>query len=200
MAPAVPAQNPGIPTPIRYWVVPAVRAVVALAAAAVVTFTRDAHTPEFGLIVFGAFALLDGLAVSVLTLLFAPRGLTRSLFVIQGAIGVIAGVLALALMTSGLGLFLYLVTVWAALTGFLELYNGVRNRARDAAARDWLITGALTAVLALVLLFVPADAVLAIGLFGAWAVIVGVFQGIGAASLHAAARSGRAAERAESGS
>jgi uncharacterized membrane protein HdeD (DUF308 family) len=176
-----------------------VRAVVALAAAAVVTFTRDAHTAEFGLIVFGAFALADGLATSVLSLLFASRGLTRTLFVIQGVIGVIAGVLALALMTSGLGLFLYLVTVWAALTGFLELYNGVRNRSRDAAARDWLITGALTAVLALVLLFVPADAVLAIGLFGAWAVVVGVFQAIGAASLRSAARA-VAAERAESGS
>ena len=198
MAAAVPAQKPGDPTPIRYWVVPAVRAAVALAAAVVITFTRDAHTAQFGLIVFGAFAVADGLTTSVLTLLLGSRGLTRTLFVIQGVIGVIAGVLALALMTSGLGLYLYLVTVWAALTGFLELYNGVRGRRSEAAARDWLITGSLTAVLALVLLFAPADAVLAIGLFGAWAVIIGVFQAIGAASLRSAARV--AAQRAESGS
>lgn len=191
MATAVPAQNPS-----RYWVVPAVRAIIALATAAVVTFTRDAHTAEFGLIVFGVFAVADGLAIAILSGLFAGRGLARTLFVIQGALGVIAGVLALALMTSGLGLYLYLVTVWAALTGFLELYNGLRARSREAAARDWIITGALTAVLAIALLIAPADAVLAIGMFGAWAVIVGVFQAIGAASLRAAARA-QAAQRAE---
>ena len=198
MATAVPAQNPAVHAHTRYWVVPAVRAIVALAAGAVITFTRDAHTPAFGLIVFGAFAVLDGLATGILSWLFAGRRLTRTLFAVQGAIGVVAGVLALVLAHGGLGLFLYLVTVWAALTGFLELYNGIRERSRDAAARDWLITGGLTAVLALVLLFVPADAVLVIGLFGAWAVIVGVFQGIGAATLRSAARAGADARGAGS--
>jgi len=197
VAPAVPAQIQGIQTPSRYWVVPAVRAVIALIAAVVVTFTQGAHTPVFGLVVFGCFAIADGIATAALTFAFGPRTLTRTLFVIQGAIGVVAGVLALTLASSGLGLFLYLVTVWGALTGFLELYSGLRDRGRDAAARDWLVTGALTAVLALVLLLVPADALLAVGLFGAWAVIVGVFQGIGAVSLRSAARSHDVAGRTE---
>jgi uncharacterized membrane protein HdeD (DUF308 family) len=179
--------------------VPAVRAVVALAAAVVITFTRDAHTAAFGLIVFGAFAVLDGLATGILSILSSSRGLTRTLFVIQGVLGVLAGALALALLGSGLAMFLYLVTVWGALAGFLELYNGFRSRHREPAARDWLITGALTAVLALVLLFAPADAVLAVSLFGAWAVIVGVFQGIGAVTLRSASRSA-SPQRAENGS
>jgi uncharacterized membrane protein HdeD (DUF308 family) len=177
-----------------------VRALVALATAAAVTFTRDAHTAQFGLIVFGLFAVLDGLATSILNLLFGSPGLTRTLFAVQGAVGIVAGVVALALNGGGLGLYLYLVTVWAALTGVLELYSWVRERRRDAAARDWLITGALTAILALALLILPADAVLAIGLFGAWAVVVGVFQGIGAASLRSAARTTAAARRTEGGS
>ncbi|AGW42669.1 hypothetical protein O159_27810 [Leifsonia xyli subsp. cynodontis DSM 46306] len=199
MAPAVLAQPPGVSAPSRTWVVPAVRAVVALAAAVVITFTRDAHTAAFGLIVFGAFAVLDGLATGILSILSSSRGLTRTLFVIQGVLGVLAGALALALLGSGLAMFLYLVTVWGALAGFLELYNGFRSRHREPAARDWLITGALTAVLALVLLFAPADAVLAVSLFGAWAVIVGVFQGIGAVTLRSASRSA-SPQRAESGS
>lgn len=197
MASAVPAQIQGIQTPSRYWIVPAVRAAIALVTAVVVTFTQGAHTPVFGLIVFGCFAIADGIATAALTFLFGPRTLTRTLFVIQGVVGVVAGALALALASSGLGLFLYLVTVWGALTGFLELYSGLRDRARDAAARDWVITGALTAVLALVLLLVPADALLAVGLFGAWAVIVGVFQGIGAVSLRSAARSSEAVRQTE---
>jgi uncharacterized membrane protein HdeD (DUF308 family) len=197
VAPAVPAQIQGVQTPSRYWVVPAVRATIALVTAVVVTFTQGAHTPVFGLLVFGCFAIADGVATAALTILAGPRSLTRTLFVIQGAIGVLAGVLAIALASSGLGLFLYLVTVWGALTGFLELYSGLRDRGHDAAARDWLVTGALTAVLALALLLVPADAVLAVGLFGAWAVVVGVFQGIGAVSLRAAARSQEAAHQTE---
>ncbi|WP_158867245.1 hypothetical protein [Leifsonia sp. AG29] len=199
MAAAVPARTPSLPAPNRYWVVPAVRAVIALATAAVVTFTRDTHTPEFGLVVFGAFAVADGLATGVLSAFFGGTGITRTLFVVQGAIGIVAGAVALALLSGGLGLFLYLVTVWAALTGFLELYCGIRGRGRVAAARDWLITGAITAVLALALLIAPADAVLAIGLFGAWAVVVGVFQAIGAVSLRSTARADEPRE-AESGS
>jgi uncharacterized membrane protein HdeD (DUF308 family) len=184
VAPAVPA-----PKSNRYWVVPAARAFAALVLAAVITFTRDTHTAEFGLIAFGVFAVVDGLVVAALSAVFAPRGVTRILFVVQGVIGVVAGILALALMGSGLGLFLYLVTVWAALTGCLELYSALRSRGKDAAARDWLVTGALTALLALAFVFIPADAVLAIGLLGAWAVVVGVFQAIGAASLRTASRS-----------
>ena len=118
----------------------------------------------------------------------------------MGRILAVVVLCALALSGAGLGLFLYLVTVWAALTGFLELYNGIRERSRDAAARDWLIVGAITAVLALVLLLAPADAVLAIGLFGAWAVIVGVFQGIGAVTLRGASHSRTPSTGAESGS
>jgi uncharacterized membrane protein HdeD (DUF308 family) len=200
VATAVPAQNARIHAHTRYWVVPAIRAVVALAAGAVITFTRDAHTAAFGLIVFGIFALADGLATGILSWFLAGSRLTRTLFAVQGAIGVIAGVLALVLTSAGLGLFLYLVTVWAALTGILELYSGIRERGRDAAARDWLITGAITAILALVLLFAPADAILAIGLFGAWAVIVGVFQGIGAVTLRPVQRHDAPDRGAESGS
>ena len=192
MAAAVPA-----PKSNRYWVVPAARAFAAVVLAAVITFTRDSHTAQFGLIVFGAFGVVDGLATGVGASL-VPRGVTRILFVVQGAIGVLAGVLALALNSSGLGLFLYLVTVWAALTGVLELYSGFRSRSKDPAGRDWLITGGITAVLALTFVLIPSDAVLAIGLLGAWAVIVGVFQGIGAASLRTASRV-EAADRGATG-
>ncbi|MFF1876501.1 HdeD family acid-resistance protein [Leifsonia sp. NPDC058230] len=195
VAPAVPA-----PKSARYWVVPVVRAVIALIAAAVITFTRDAHTAQFGLIVFGVFAVLEGAVLVLSSLRTLADRLTRKLFLVQGAIGVLAGVLALALSGSGLGLYLFVVSVWAALTGFLELYSGLRSRTKDGAARDWIVTGALTAVLALTFLLIPSDAILAIGLFGAWAVIVGVFQAIGGASLRASARGATAEHNVGSGS
>jgi uncharacterized membrane protein HdeD (DUF308 family) len=165
--------------------VPVARAVVAFVPAAVITFNAD-HSAEFGLVVFGAFALVNGLVTGLLSWLTVTDRRDRSIFAIQGAVGVLAGVLALALNAGGLGFFLYIVSVWAAITGFLELYPGIRVRGRGQVARDWLVVGALTAVLALVFLLLPPNAVVAVGLLGAYLVIIGVYLVIAGVSLSSA--------------
>jgi uncharacterized membrane protein HdeD (DUF308 family) len=158
----------------RYWTVPVVRAIVAFVPAAVITFNAD-HSAEFGLLVFGAFALVNGLVTALLSWKTVTDPRDRSIFTIQGVVGVLAGVLALTLNAGGLGFFLYIVSVWAAVTGVLELYTGIRVRGRGQVARDWLVVGALTAVLALVFLLLPPHAVVAVGLLGAYLVLIGVY-------------------------
>ncbi|TFD78344.1 DUF308 domain-containing protein [Cryobacterium fucosi] len=166
----------------RYWTVPIVRAALALVPAAAITFNAN-HSAAFGLVAFGAFALLSGLAVGVLSrrTLADPRD--RSLFLVQGSVGVTAGTIALAFHGGGLGFFLYLVTVWAAVTGFAELYSGIRAWRRDPGDRDWMLVGALTAVLALVFLLLPPNAVVSVGLLGAYLVLLGVYLVIAGLSL-----------------
>ncbi len=175
-APAAPAVDR------RYWSVPVGRAVLALIPAAIITFNSD-HSPEFGLVVFGAFAVLSGILVAALSwrTLSDPRA--RTLFLVQGIVGVVLGALALLFHAGGLGFFLFLVSVWAAVTGFLELYSGTRARGRSASARDWMSMGALTAILAVVFLLLPAHAVVSVGLLGAYFVILGVYLVIGGLSL-----------------
>ena len=169
----------------RYWTVPIARAVVALVPAAVITFNAD-HSADFGLIVFGAFALVSGLVTGLLSWKTVTDARDRSIFAIQGVVGVLAGVLALALNAGGLGFFLYIVSVWAAVTGALELYTGIRIRGRGQVARDWLVVGSITAVLALVFLLLPPHAVVAVGLLGAYLVIIGVYLVIAGVSLSTA--------------
>ncbi len=194
------AAAPTTQKPSGYWVVPVARAVIALVASGVITFNSN-HSATFGLIVFGSFAVVEGLLVGILSLRSVADRTVRSLFMAKGVIGVLAGVLALSLSTSGLGLFLYLVSVWAALTGFIELYCGLRSRSKDASARDWIVVGAFTAVLAIVFLLIPSDSVLAVGLFGAYAVIIGVYLAIGGFSLRWATQHPNATEHSiESGS
>ncbi|TFC31519.1 hypothetical protein E3O53_04935 [Cryobacterium sp. TMT2-18-3] len=166
----------------RYWPVPVLRAALTLVPAAAITFNAD-HSAEFGLFVFGAFALLSGLTVGLLSrrMLADPR--ERSLFVVQGAVGVVAGLLALLFHAGGLGFFLFLVSVWAAVTGFLELYSGIRARRRDPADRDWLLVGAVTVLLAVIFLLLPPNAVVSVGLFGAYLVMLGVYLAIAGFSL-----------------
>jgi uncharacterized membrane protein HdeD (DUF308 family) len=161
----------------------------------IITFSQS-HAPEVGLMVFGAWAILSGLIVGALTLrLMAERGI-RSLFLVTAIATVAAGLLAVT-VPGGLPFFLYLVSVWAAVTGFVELYAGLRGRGRTPAARDWIAAGAFTALLAIVFLLLPPDSVTAVGLLGGYLVILGVYLVIGGFSLKWAAAPGAAASGTE---
>jgi uncharacterized membrane protein HdeD (DUF308 family) len=165
-----------------YWPVAIARAVVALALAAAICFNAD-HSPQFGLIVFGIFALVHGLVVALGASRSAATGSGKGLVIAQGAVGVVAGGLALAANGSGLGFLLYLVSVYAAITGGLEIYGALRKADASPATRDLLIVGIATAVLALVFLLIPPDAVFAVGFLGAYGAVVGVFLVIAGLSL-----------------
>ncbi len=183
------------PERTRYWVVPVVRGLFALVAAGIITFSQS-HAPELGLLVFGGWAIVSGLVVGALSMrLVADRGI-RSLFVVNAVATVAAGLLAVT-VPGGLPFLLYLVSVWAAVTGFVELYAGLRARGRTSAARDWIAAGAFTAVLAIVFLLLPPDAVTAVGVLGAYLVILGVYLVIGGFSLKWAAAAGAAASGSE---
>jgi uncharacterized membrane protein HdeD (DUF308 family) len=183
-APAASATGSG------YWIVPVARAVLALASAIVITFSPD-HSAEFGLLLFGAFAVLTGLVVAVSARRTLTDGPTRTLFVVHGVVGILCGALAVLFSAGGLGFFLYLVSVWAAVTGFIELYSGVRVRNRTAFSRDWIVTGAATAVLALVFLLLPPNAVVSVGLLSAYLVLLGVYLAIAGLSLKWAVAAGQ---------
>ena len=164
-----------------YWPVPLVRAVPALAVGLYITFSPD-HSAALGLVLFGAFALISGVLLVVLRGRLADR-VVRGNFVTQGISGAVLGVIALAFHGGGLGLLLLLLTAFMAITGFLELYSGLRARRHPGASRDWLFVGAFTAVAALVFLLIPQSAILTIGLFGAYGIMVGVYLGIAGFSL-----------------
>lgn len=174
------------PARARYWAVPVVRGALALAATAAITFSQN-HSPAFGLFVFGAWAIATGLVVGALQLRLVDDRPSRVIFAISAVVTVVAGLLAISLPGGGLPFFLVLVSAWAAITGFLELYAGLRLRGRDASARDLIAAGAFTAVLAIVFLLLPPDSVTAVGLFGAYLAILGVYLVIGGFSLKWAA-------------
>jgi len=209
---AVPAAATGR-SGLAAWVVPALRAAVALVVGCAITFT-PAHSAAFGLVAFGLFAVVEGAVVVAGAVGDRTERRSRGLFVLQGALTVVAGVAALVLPEGGVHYFVWVVSAWAVVTGALELVSGIRARGRVAAARDWMILGGLTLVLAIAFLVVPPDytqtlggieqvkgqltaSVVLVGMFGAWAIVAGVLLGIAAVS----ARSPRAASDllAESG-
>ncbi|GAA4189548.1 hypothetical protein GCM10022288_17560 [Gryllotalpicola kribbensis] len=182
----------------RYWLLQLVRAVIAFAAGFVITLDQD-HTAAYGIAMFASFAIVSGLAACAF--FFATDAGSRTVWLVQGIIGVAAGVVALIVHAGALGDLLYSVSVWALLTGAAELYGGWRARrvpADAAAARDRLLVGGATVVLAIVYLVIPPEHRLAVGLFGAYAIVIGVYLAIGAFSLKWAQPAGAADETSES--
>lgn len=164
-----------------YWPVPIARAVPALVLGLYVTFSAD-HSARLSLVLFGAFAVLSGL---VLVLFFRrpTDRVVRGNFLAQGVFGVLLGAAALVFSSGGLGLLLFLLPAFMAITGFLELYSGLRARQRPGASRDWLAVGTFTALAAIVFLVIPQESVLALGLLGAYGILLGVYLAIGGLSI-----------------
>ena len=194
------------PARAPYWPVPIARAVPAIVVGLVITFSVD-HTAFFGLLAFGAFALATGAIIAWGSYRLEDRAL-RAVALAQGVASIVAGTAALVFSTTGPGTLFLVVTAFAAVTGFLELYLGLRGRGRHPASREWLPVGVMTALLALAVLLVPADyalpwsavdkdvavsgvltsQIIVVGIVGAYAILVGVFLIIGGLSARWAAQ------------
>ena len=182
----------------RYWLVLGARALVALVIGLVVTFSSD-HSAGFGHASFGALALALG-AVAMAGAIALQTGIDRALFAVNGILGIVAGLVSLFTPASGAAFFFFLVSGWAVITGFLELYLGIRSRRMTAVARDWIFAGGLSVLLAVVVLLVPANftqsftgpdqvertltgTIVVVGAIGAYAAVLGVYLVIAALSL-----------------
>lgn len=195
----------------RYWLVPVLRGLAALALAGFVTFTPD-HSPVIGLAAFGFLAVASGTVLVLGTRTMVP-GIARSCFLVQGVLTVLAGAAALAFREGGLALLLLLLSGFAVITGTLELCCGFSQRKRSASSLDWTVGGILTVLLGVAILLVPpgmreqftgpdgiarelTPSVVVVGMLGAYGAVLGVYLLIGGLSLKwAPATELRAAER-----
>jgi uncharacterized membrane protein HdeD (DUF308 family) len=183
----------------RYWLVPTVRSIVALATALVITFAPGQYSPELGYLTFGAFCLISGASTIILGIISMARGRTLWLVVVGGAILAIAGLISLISFRQTLPLLLLLVSSVFAVTGIVELVIGLTNR-RIGPSRDWIFAGALGALFGFLVLLIPADyslqftgpdhvertltaSVILVGSFGAYAAILGIYLLIAGLSL-----------------
>lgn len=183
---------------MKSWIAPLVRAVPAIVLAIVITFSAD-HSSALGLLTFGIFGVVSGIAIGIFALLGAA-GPGRTIQLIQAVITLLAGIAAVAVTGGGLPYLVLILSAWAATTGFLELYLGLRAR-REPGARDHIFLGALTVVLAIAVLVVPPDfvqpfafdevtgqvtaSVVIVGLLGAYWAILGIFLVIAAVPVPA---------------
>jgi uncharacterized membrane protein HdeD (DUF308 family) len=182
----------------RYWVVLLVRALIALAVGLWITFSSD-HSSPVGHLALAVLLLATGITRGV-GALTTQAGLERGIFLAIAVLDLVAGAIALLTVEAEPGVLLLLIGGWAVVTGFLELFLGLRARGTRPVARDWLVAGGLTVVLAVAAFIIPVDfaqpyaipngphgvvtaSIMIVGALGAYAATTGVYLVIAALSL-----------------
>jgi uncharacterized membrane protein HdeD (DUF308 family) len=126
-------------------------------------------------ILFGLYAVVDGAITFVPALRSPDRGTRRTLPLAEGAVGIIAGLVALlwpGLTAIGL---VYVIAAWAVATGVLKILTAMLLRAE--VQNGWMLagSGALSALFGILLVAVArSDMPFLAPLIGGFAVVVGL--------------------------
>jgi uncharacterized membrane protein HdeD (DUF308 family) len=137
------------------------------------TFFLPSITLVTLLLLFGAYALVDGIFNIAAFFRIASH---HWALLIEGVIGIIAGIVTFAWPGITALILLYVIAFWAIFTGIFEIIAGIRLR--KFLTNEWLllVMGAVSLVFGLLILFAPGAGALAIVLWiGAYALVFGAF-------------------------
>jgi uncharacterized membrane protein HdeD (DUF308 family) len=126
-------------------------------------------------VLFGIYAAVDGAITFVPALRSRDRGAKRSLPLAEGAVGIVAGLVALLWPGLTPGGLVYVIAGWAVATGTLKILTGILLRVE--VENGWLLagSGALSVLFgAILVVLAGSDAPLLAPFIGAFAVVVGL--------------------------
>ena len=125
-------------------------------------------------LLFGAFALLDGVLATVSVLARDEPLQTQWTLAFQGVLGMAVGITTFLWPNVTTLVLLYIIAFWLAFTGLAQLIAAIRLR--DVIAREWLmiLAGTLSVILAVMLVLFPVEAIATLGIIiGIYAIILG---------------------------
>jgi uncharacterized membrane protein HdeD (DUF308 family) len=136
-------------------------------------------------LLFGAYSLVDGAFTLVAAFGRGARPGGRGWLIARGVAGIAVGVLTFVWPGITALALLWVIAVWAVVTGVLEIVAAVRLR-REL-RNEWLLalSGALTVIFGVLLVVWPASGILAlITLIGSFALVFGVLLMVLAVRLY----------------
>jgi uncharacterized membrane protein HdeD (DUF308 family) len=160
--------------PAHRWWIYALRGIAGIAFG-ILTFMRPAASLLALVILFGAYALIDGALNLALAFRGSPDGRTWGSLVFQGIAGVVAGILTFIWPGMSALVLLLLIAAWSVVTGVTAIVAAVRLRKQIKG--EWLlaISGVLSVAFGVLLFLFPGAGALAVVLWiGAYAIVFGV--------------------------
>ena len=124
---------------------------------------------------FGAYALVDGIVSAIVAIRDRKAYRNWWVYLLEGLAGIVAGILAFLWPEITAQVFIYLLAIWAFLTGILELIAAFALRAEMQGELLLAFTGVLSVVVGVVLFARPEMGVLGIVLLiGIYAILFGI--------------------------
>jgi uncharacterized membrane protein HdeD (DUF308 family) len=156
------------------WWALALRGVAAIIFA-ILTFAMPGITIAVLVILFGAYALVDGV-LAVISAIRAAHGHRRwGAFLAEGAVGILAGIITLTIPAAIAAVLVYIVAFWAIVTGVLEISAAIRLRRHIPGEWMLILSGVLSVLFGIVAFWAPIVGALAIVWWlGIYAMIFGV--------------------------
>jgi uncharacterized membrane protein HdeD (DUF308 family) len=156
----------------RHWWVVALRGLAAIIFG-ILAFIWPGITLTVVILFYGAYALVDGLLAVYAAI--RSRGQHLWALLLEGIVGIAAGLIALLWPALTALALVYVIAVWAILTGALEIVAAVRMR--RVISNEWalIFAGALSVVFGVLLVIQPgAGALTLVWLIGLYAVLFGL--------------------------
>jgi uncharacterized membrane protein HdeD (DUF308 family) len=173
----------------RNWWALALRGLIGLAFGAS-TLARPAAALAALVLVFGAYAFLDGLFSVIAAVRGSRRDRSWWALLLSGLVGMLAGIGAVALPALTALILLYVIALWAVVTGGLEVTAAVRLREQITGEWRLGLSGVLSILFGVLVMIAPAAGALAVVLvIGAYAAVSGLVLVALALRLRAAVRS-----------
>jgi uncharacterized membrane protein HdeD (DUF308 family)/sporulation protein YlmC with PRC-barrel domain len=159
----------------RNWWALALRGVAAILFG-ILAFAWPGITLFVLVLLFGAYMLVDGIFAIVAAVRAAGREARWWLLLIEGVLGVLAGLVAAFWPDLTALALLYFIAAWAIVSGILEIAGAIRLRREIEGEWALGLSGALSLLFGVLLVVIPAPAGLLslVWLIGAYALAFGV--------------------------
>ena len=170
-------QPQALPSETGHWWALAIRGGIAILFGLAALLRPDIAL-EALILLFGAYALVDGVFAIVGVFGGTRGGTPRWLLLIEGIAGVLAGLIAFVLPGLTAVVFLYLIAAWAVITGISEIATAIRLRQEIRGEWALIIGGALSVLFGVSLAVIgPVAGLLSlIWLIGIYAVAFGILM------------------------
>lgn len=162
------------PMPRRLWWLVVLRGLAALAFGLIAIFWPGISLAAL-VMLFGAYALMDGAITILLALRLAPGMAGRTVLLANGLAGLLVGLISVLWPEVTVTLLIYILAAWLVLFGLIAIANSLQMKKQFGA--NWPLSrgGILLLVIGLLLVLFPnAVALAATWVLGALALMIGV--------------------------